>query len=91
MTLTEIFRENGALCSKVQESEVHHFIRSIEKKRDVRYLKFLQTIMKVNGQPVKRSQDLVMAEVRNTHTANDSINTLLILYHRLLMLVLTLY
>ncbi len=73
MTLTEIFRENGSLCSKVQESEVNHFIRSIEKKRDVRYLKFLQTIMKVDGKPVKRSQDLVMAEVR---TNNNIYNTI---------------
>lgn len=66
VTLTEVFRDNGALCNKVQESEIQYFIHCIEKKgRDIRYLKFLQTIMKVNGQPIKRSQDLVMAEVQS--------------------------
>ncbi len=67
ITLTEIFRENSTLCSKVQESEVHYFIRAIEKKRDIRYLKFLQTIMKVDRKPVKRAQDLVMAEVKECY------------------------
>ena len=64
--MTEIFKDNIDLCNKVQESEIQHFIQCIEKQRDVRYLKFLQTIMKVNGIPIKRTQDLVMAEVRAT-------------------------
>ena len=58
-----MFRDNYALCSKIQESEIQHFIQCIEKGRDVRYLQFLQTIMKVDEQPVKRAQDLVMTEV----------------------------
>lgn len=65
MTLTEVFKDNAVLCNKVQESEVIYFIQCIEKERDVRFLKFLQTIMKVHGQPIKRAQDLVMAEVIN--------------------------
>lgn len=64
LTLTEVFRDNPVLCNKVRESEVQHFFRCIEKDRDVRYLLFLQTIIKVNGAPLKRSQDLVMGEVR---------------------------
>ena len=58
-----MFKDNGALCQEVQESEIQYFLHCIEKGRDIRYLQFLQTIMKVHGQPVKRSQDLVMAEV----------------------------
>ena len=58
-----MFKDNAALCQEVQESEIQYFLHCIEKGRDIRYLQFLQTIMKVHGQPVKRSQDLVMAEV----------------------------
>ena len=75
LTLTEVFRDNSVLCNKVRESEVQHFFQCIEKERDVRYLKFLQTIIKVNGTPVKRSQDLVMGEVRRKR-ANVSRNDL---------------
>ena len=61
--MTEVFKDNIVLCNKVQESEIVYFMNCIEKGRDIRFLKFLQTIMKVHGQPIKRSQDLVMAEV----------------------------
>ena len=63
-TLTEIFRDNGHLCSKVTESEVQHFIHCIEKKRHIKFLEFLQTVVKGGkGQQNKRTQDMVMNEV----------------------------
>ena len=71
-TLTEIFRDNPHLCSKVTESEVQHFIHCIEKKRHVKFLEFLQTVVQGagkgqqgKGQQSKRIQDMVMNEVRN--------------------------
>jgi hypothetical protein len=75
VTLTEVFKDNMVLCNKVRESEIQYFIQCIEKGRDVRFLKFLQTIMKVNGQPIKRTQELVMSEIAN---AGDEV---LLFYH----------
>ena len=70
-TLTEIFRDNAHLCSKVTESEVQHFINCIEKRRHVTFLQFLQTVVQGagkgqqgKGQQSKRIQDMVMTEVR---------------------------
>ena len=57
-TLTEIFRDNGHLCGKVTESEVQHFVSCIEKSRNVKFLKFLQTIV-----TSRRTQEMVMNEV----------------------------
>ena len=62
-TLTEIFRDNPYLCSKVTESEIQHFIHCIEKSRNVKYLKFLQTIVQ-GGKGSRRTQEMVMNEVR---------------------------
>ena len=62
-TLTEIFRDNAYLCSKVTESEIQHFIHCIEKSRNVKYLKFLQTIVQ-GGKGSRRAQEMVMNEVR---------------------------
>lgn len=62
-TLTEIFRDNPYLCSKVTESEIQHFIHCIEKSRNVKYLRFLQTIVK-GGKGSRRAQEMVMNEVR---------------------------
>ena len=73
LTLTEIFRDNHVLCNKVQESEIQHFIRCIEKDRDIRYLKFLQTVVKCNAVCIKRAQDLVMAEVRSSESLTDDL------------------
>ena len=61
-TLTEIFRDNAHLCSKVSESEIQHFIHCIEKNRNVKYLKFLQTIVQ-GGKGSRRAQEMVMNEV----------------------------
>ena len=45
------------------ESEIQHFIHCIEKSRNVKYLKFLQTIVK-GGKGSRRAQEMVMNEVR---------------------------
>ena len=51
------------MCSKVTESEIQHFIHCIEKSRNVKYLRFLQTIVK-GGKGSRRAQEMVMNEVR---------------------------
>lgn len=61
-TLTAIFKGNATLCHRVSESTIHHFINSISKARHVKYLQFLQTIVKCDTY-IKRTQDLVMREV----------------------------
>ena len=60
-TLTEVFRDNAHLCSKVSEQEVQHFISCIKKSRNVKYLKFLQTIV-VGGKSGRRVQEMDMNE-----------------------------
>ena len=61
-TLTEVFRDNSRLCSKVTETEVQHFVSCIEKSRNVKYLKFLQTVV-MGGKSGRRVQEMVMNEV----------------------------
>nr|KAG5704617.1 hypothetical protein BaRGS_031881 [Batillaria attramentaria] len=64
-TMRAIFRDNASLCSDVTERVVQHFVHCIESHgRHVHYIKFLQTIVKAEGQYIRRCQDLVMAEVR---------------------------
>lgn len=50
------------LCHRISEATIHHFINSISKARHVKYLQFLQTIVKCDTY-IKRTQDLVMREV----------------------------
>ena len=65
-TLTEIFRDNTHLCSKVTESEVQHFIHCIEKACNVKYLEFLKTVVRGGKDVVnKRVQEMVMNELAN--------------------------
>ena len=64
-TLTEIFRNNDLLCSKVTEAEIQHFIHCIEKHRHVKYLQFLQTVVRGTDGTHKRNQDIVMLELSN--------------------------
>ena len=56
--------ENSALCYEVTEKVVQHIIHCIETQgRHVEYLKALQTLVKAEGQSIRKTQDLVMAEV----------------------------
>ncbi|XP_068212186.1 LOW QUALITY PROTEIN: inositol 1,4,5-trisphosphate receptor [Palaemon carinicauda] len=63
-TVCAVFKDNSHLCSEVSERVIQHFIHCIETHgRHVQYLKFLQTIVKAEGQFIRRSQDMVMQEL----------------------------
>lgn len=60
-TMKAIFQDNATLCNEVDERIVQHFVHCIETHgRHVQYLKFLQTIVKAEGQYIRKSQDMVM-------------------------------
>lgn len=63
-TLRYIFMENSALCYEVTEKVVQHIVHCVETQgRHVEYLKALQTLVKAEGQSIRKTQDMVMAEV----------------------------
>ncbi|KAK7083804.1 Inositol 1,4,5-trisphosphate receptor type 1, partial [Halocaridina rubra] len=63
-TICAVFKDNSQLCSEVSERVIQHFIHCIETHgRHVQYLKFLQTIVKAEGQFIRRCQDIVMQEL----------------------------
>ncbi|XP_029648662.1 inositol 1,4,5-trisphosphate receptor type 1 isoform X5 [Octopus sinensis] len=63
-TMKSIFEDNVLLCNEISERIVQHFVHCIETHgRHVQYLKFLQTIVKAEGQYIRKSQDMVMAEL----------------------------
>jgi inositol 1,4,5-triphosphate receptor type 1 len=64
-TVRHIFLDNADLCQKVTESVVHHFIHAIQKERHVKFLHFLQTIVKAEDTHLRRIQDMVMQELVN--------------------------
>ena len=58
--------ENSVLCYDVTEKVVQHIVHCIETQgRHVEYLKVLQTLVKAEGQSIRKTQDMVMAEVRH--------------------------
>ena len=64
-TLRYIFMENSALCYEVTEKVVQHIVHCVETQgRHVEYLKALQTLVKAEGQSIRKTQDMVMAEVQ---------------------------
>ena len=61
-----IFQDNAQLCSELGDKVVQHFVHCIETHgRHVEYLHFLQTIVKAEGQFIRKCQDMVMQEVEN--------------------------
>ncbi|XP_061187353.1 inositol 1,4,5-trisphosphate receptor type 1-like isoform X2 [Saccostrea echinata] len=65
-TMTAIFHDNKSLCNEVTERVIQHFVHCIETQgRHVPYLKFLQTVVKAEGEYIKKTQDMVMAELVN--------------------------
>ena len=57
--------ENSALCYEVTEKVVQHIVHCVETQgRHVEYLKALQTLVKAEGQSIRKTQDMVMAEVQ---------------------------
>uniref|UniRef100_A0ABM0MCB0 Inositol 1,4,5-trisphosphate receptor-like n=1 Tax=Saccoglossus kowalevskii TaxID=10224 RepID=A0ABM0MCB0_SACKO len=67
-TMRHIYMDNVSLCNEINEKVVQHFVHCIETHgRHVEYLKFLQTIVKAEGQYIRKTQDMVMAEVKNAY------------------------
>lgn len=65
-TMCAIFRDNFALCNEINERVIQHFVHCIVTYgRHVQYLKFLQTILKAEGQVVRKCQNMVMQELIN--------------------------
>ncbi|XP_074645592.1 inositol 1,4,5-trisphosphate receptor-like [Tubulanus polymorphus] len=65
-TVRAIFQDNIPLCNEVTEKVIQHFVHCIETHgRHVQYLRFLQTIVKSEGQYIRKCQDMVMAELVN--------------------------
>ena len=63
--MRHIYMDNIQLCSEVNEQVVQHFVNCIATHgRHVEYLKFLQTIVKAEGTYIRKTQDIVMQEVR---------------------------
>lgn len=66
-TVCSIFQDNSILCNEVCEKVIQHFIHCIETHgRHVQYLQFLQTIVKAEGQFIRKCQDMVMQELVNS-------------------------
>ncbi len=65
-TVCAIFQDNAQLCSELSDKVVQHFVHCIETHgRHVEYLHFLQTIVKAEGQFIRKCQDMVMQELVN--------------------------
>ena len=63
-TCTSIFKDNVMLANEITDNVVQHFVRAIETNgRHVQYIKFLQTVVKAENQYIRKTQDMVMAEV----------------------------
>ena len=59
-----IFQDNAQLCGELSDKVVQHFVHCIETHgRHVEYVHFLQTIVKAEGQFIRKCQDMVMQEV----------------------------
>eukprot|EP00057_Strongylocentrotus_purpuratus_P027949 XP_011682423.1 PREDICTED: inositol 1,4,5-trisphosphate receptor [Strongylocentrotus purpuratus] len=63
-TMRHIYMDNVQLCSEVSEKVVQSFVHHIATQgRHVQYLRFLQTIVKADGQYIRKTQDMVMSEL----------------------------
>ncbi|KAH3893900.1 hypothetical protein DPMN_018052, partial [Dreissena polymorpha] len=65
-TCTAIFKDNVLLANEITDNVIQHFVRAIESNgRHVQILKFLQTVVKAENQYIRKTQDMVMAELVN--------------------------
>ena len=63
-TIRYIFTDNLGLCNEVTDRVVQQIVHSIEQHgRHVHYLSLLQTLLKAEGQLIRKTQDIIMAEV----------------------------
>ncbi|KAL5260490.1 hypothetical protein ACHWQZ_G010582 [Mnemiopsis leidyi] len=64
VTATAIFKDNMQLCLCVTDTIIQHYVRCIESDGlHVEYLVFLQTVVKSEGQYLRKCQDIVMQEL----------------------------
>ena len=65
-TVCAIFQDNAQLCGELGDKVVQHFVHCIETHgRHVEYVHFLQTIVRAEGQFIRKCQDMVMQELVN--------------------------
>jgi len=63
-TCCAIFQDNASLCAEISDKVVQHFVHCIETHGcHVEYLNFLQTIVRAEGQFIRKCQDMIMQEV----------------------------
>lgn len=61
-TVSEIFRDNRQVCSQIEEDTIRHFAKIIsDRGRFPRHIRFLQIIVRPEGRPLARNQNLVLA------------------------------
>lgn len=66
MTVRSIFEGNYDLCSEVTPHVVQHFISCIENQgENVEYIRALQALVYADNRFVKKTQDLIVSEVRS--------------------------
>ena len=74
-TCTAIFQDNEMLANEIGDNVIQHFVHCIETHgRQVQYIKFLQTVVKTEGQYIRKTQDMVMAEVCSLQKHAHAIN-----------------
>eukprot|EP00294_Goniomonas_avonlea_P006440 CAMPEP_0114565652 /NCGR_PEP_ID=MMETSP0114-20121206/14430_1 /TAXON_ID=31324 /ORGANISM="Goniomonas sp, Strain m" /LENGTH=250 /DNA_ID=CAMNT_0001751925 /DNA_START=1 /DNA_END=750 /DNA_ORIENTATION=+ len=60
-TITAAVRGNREFCAQMNEKVLRHFVAMIvERGRHARFLRFLDSLVFVEGEPMKRNQDLVL-------------------------------
>ncbi|KAL6077190.1 Inositol 1,4,5-trisphosphate receptor type 1, variant 2 [Balamuthia mandrillaris] len=60
-TINEIFKNNRPLCSQVTEDQIRKIINAIASGcKYPRYIHVLDTLIMVNGRPLRRNQNLVL-------------------------------
>ncbi|CAK9290328.1 unnamed protein product [Gordionus sp. m RMFG-2023] len=65
-TMRSIFKDNIVLCNEITDTLVEHFINNIQTQgRIPDYLKFLECIVKAEGQYIRKCQDIVTTELEN--------------------------
>jgi hypothetical protein len=73
-TGSRIFKDNLLLCNEVNEQLVQNYVQGLESQvsngAKLAYLEFLQTICLVGDHPIKKNQDMIIAELVNSELIN---------------------
>jgi len=63
-TIRYIYMDNIALCNDASDSLIQQIVHAIESRgKHVRYLQLLQTLLKAENQLIRKTQDIIMAEL----------------------------